>query len=311
MMRVITWSVDYQQAWYDLCYTWLDQYDLIEEEDLRIMRDPENAILTPGGEIFLAVEDGVLLGTLSLIPDGETAYELAKMGVAPAHRRRGVADALMAQAHQWAHARGAKKLVLFTNRKLEAAQRLYDKWCFTEVYAPDDKFLLSDKQMEKHLYAPSYAVIETPLGYMRIDEYEGALTGICLPASETNEVKPETPLLQQACNQMREYFSGKRRQFELPYRIAGRSAFQCCVLETLRRQVSFGSTTSYGLLAELAGFPRAARAVGTAMNKNPLCILIPCHRVLPADGSLGFYGAAAGAESKAWLLALEGVYPPK
>lgn len=310
-MRVITWNADYQQAWYDLCYTWLDQYDLIEEEDLRIMRDPKTAILAPGGEIFLAVEDGVLLGTLSLIPDGETAYELAKMGVAPAHRRRGVADALMAQAHQWAHARGAKKLVLFTNRKLKAAQRLYDKWCFAEVYAPDDKFLLSDKQMEKHLYAPSYAVIETPLGYMRIDEYEGALTGICLPAAETAEVKPETPLLQRACNQMREYFSGQRQQFELPYRIADRSVFQCSVLETLRRQVSFGSTVSYGLLAELAGFPRAARAVGTAMNKNPLCILIPCHRVLPADGSLGFYGAAAGAESKVWLLALEGVHLSK
>ena len=59
-------------------------------------------------------------------------------------------------------------------------------------------------------------------------------------------------------------------------------------------------------LAALAGNPKAARAVGSAMRRNPLCILIPCHRVLPADGSLGAYSAAAGTESKAWLLKLEG-----
>ena len=70
-MHIIEWDPAYRQAWYDLCYAWLDQYDLIEEEDLRILRDPYDAILNHGGQILLAVEDGALLGTLSLIPEGE------------------------------------------------------------------------------------------------------------------------------------------------------------------------------------------------------------------------------------------------
>lgn len=309
MIRVIPWDPAYQQAWYDLCYAWLDQYDLIEEEDLRILRDPQSVILSPGGQIFLAVEDGKLLGTLSLIPEGEGCFELAKMGVAPEYRRQGVADALMDRAHLWAMEKGARRLMLFTNRKLKEAQYLYDKWCFSEIDAPDDKFLLSDKQMEKTLYAHACAVIPTPLGFMRMEEQAGALTRITLSDVDPRELPPQTPLLQRACRQMREYFSGTGQRLELPYRILGRSAFQTQVLQTLRRSVPFGSTVSYGMLAELAGYPRAARAVGTAMNRNPLCILIPCHRVLPADGSLGKYGTAAGAESKAWLLELEGQRP--
>lgn len=309
MIRVISWDPTYQQAWYDLCYAWLDQYNLIEEEDLRIMRNPKSAILSPGGQIFLAVEDGKLLGTLSLIPEGEQCFELAKMGVAPEYRRQGVADALMDRAHLWAMEQGARRLMLFTNQKLEAAQRLYDKWCFAEIYAPDDKFLLSDKQMEKPLYAHAHAVIRTPLGYMRLEEQAGALTSITLSDVAPELVAPQTPLLQRACSQMEAYFVGTRQKLELPYRILNRSAFQMQVLHTLRRSVPFGSAVSYGMLAELAGYPRAARAVGTAMNRNPLCILIPCHRVLPADGRLGKYGTAQGAESKAWLLALEGLHP--
>lgn len=307
-MTVIRWDPAYQQAWYDLCYEWLDQYDLIEEEDLRIMRDPEGVILAPGGQILLAVEDGVLLGTLSLIPEGEGVFELAKMGVAPAHRRRGVADALLARAHSWAWEQGARKLILFTNRKLEAAQYLYAKWGFAEICAPDEKFLLSDKQMEKRLDPPAFAVMETPLGLLRLEETCGAITAIHLPAPDASLIAPETPLLQEACRQMHAYFTGQLRHFSLPFRLDGCSPFQRRVLETLYRKVPYGSTVSYGELAALAGNPRAARAVGSVMRRNPLCILIPCHRVLPADGSIGAYSAAQGAESKVWLLTQEGAF---
>ena len=227
------------------------------------------------------------------------------MGVAPAHRRRGVADALLARAHRWAHQQGARKLTLFTNRKLEAAQHLYAKWGFAEIYAPDEKFLLSDKQMEKPLRSPAFAVMETPLGLMRLESACGALTAIHLPAPDAEPVAPETPLLQEACRQMEEYFAGTRQKFSLPFCLAGCTAFQQQVLNTLYRRVPYGSTLSYGRLAALAGKPKAARAVGGVMAKNPLCILIPCHRVLPADGSIGAYSAASGAESKAWLLTLE------
>ena len=107
---------------------------------------------------------------------------------------------------------------------------------------------------------------------------------------------------------MHAYFAGQLQQFSLPFYLEGCSPFQRQVLESLYRKVPFGSTVSYGVLAALSGNPRAARAVGSAMRHNPLCILIPCHRVLPADGSIGAYSAAAGAESKAWLLMLEGTF---
>ena len=81
------------------------------------------------------------------------------------------------------------------------------------------------------------------------------------------------------------------------------SPFRREVLETLRREVGPGATTSYGVLAERSGRPRAARAVGTTMATNPVPIVVPCHRVLPSTGRLGAYGG--GAERKRALLALE------
>jgi methylated-DNA-[protein]-cysteine S-methyltransferase len=85
------------------------------------------------------------------------------------------------------------------------------------------------------------------------------------------------------------------------------SPFRRTVLETLRREVGPGATTAYGRLAASAGRPRAARAVGTAMARNPVPIVVPCHRVLPGSGGLGSY--AGGAERKAALLELEGSAP--
>lgn len=147
-MQVIPWQSVWQEAWCALGLSWLEQYDLVEEEDLRILHHPEQAILAPGGAILLAVEDETLLGTVSLIPEGAGVYELAKLGVDEGHRRQGVADVLMQAALDWTIRHGGEKITLFTNRRLAAAQRLYDKWGFREIQAPDDKFLLSDKQME-------------------------------------------------------------------------------------------------------------------------------------------------------------------
>ena len=85
------------------------------------------------------------------------------------------------------------------------------------------------------------------------------------------------------------------------------SPFRRTVLETLRREVGPGATTSYGVLAERSGRPRAARAVGTTMARNPVPIVVPCHRVLPSTGGLGAYGG--GAARKRALLALEDALP--
>jgi len=101
--------------------------------------------------------------------------------------------------------------------------------------------------------------------------------------------------------QLAEYFAGKRTQFDLPLDPRG-TAFQKAVWRSLR-QIPFGETRSYGEIASTIGAPRANRAVGAANGKNPLSIVVPCHRVIGANGALTGFGG--GLETKAQLLALE------
>ena len=100
-----------------------------------------------------------------------------------------------------------------------------------------------------------------------------------------------------------EYLEGKRRAFDLDVDLRGQPAFYLRVLDELTR-VGYGETTTYGRLAALAGNPKAARAVGTVMNRNPVPIVLPCHRVVGANGSLTGYGG--GLHRKELLLRLEG-----
>ena len=104
--------------------------------------------------------------------------------------------------------------------------------------------------------------------------------------------------------QLDEYFEGRRRRFDLKLDLEGMSEFSHLVLEELAL-VPYGGVTSYGELAAAAGFPRAARAVGNVMNRNPIAIVLPCHRVIAGDGTLGGYGGNPLRKRK--LLALEGV----
>ena len=100
-----------------------------------------------------------------------------------------------------------------------------------------------------------------------------------------------------------EYFSGKRRAFDVELDLRGQPSFYLRVLVELAR-VGYGETTTYGALAARSGNPRAARAVGTVMNRNPVPIVLPCHRVVGANGSLTGYGG--GLPRKEQLLRLEG-----
>jgi len=107
-----------------------------------------------------------------------------------------------------------------------------------------------------------------------------------------------------------EYFVGRRHRFTMPIDLSGVDAeFPRRVYEVLHREVSFGETVSYGELAEMAGRPGAARAVGNAMSRNPVPIVVPCHRVVAAGGRIGGYGPS-GISTKRFLLALEGVELP-
>jgi methylated-DNA-[protein]-cysteine S-methyltransferase len=100
-----------------------------------------------------------------------------------------------------------------------------------------------------------------------------------------------------------EYFAGRRQAFDLELDLRAAPEFHQRVLAELSR-VEYGQTTTYGTLAAQVGAPRAARAVGTVMNRNPVPIVLPCHRVVGASGSLTGYGG--GLERKEWLLRLEG-----
>ena len=113
-------------------------------------------------------------------------------------------------------------------------------------------------------------------------------------------------IINEALNQLEAYFSGKLKQFDLPLDLSAGTPFQQAVWQALLT-IPFGETTSYGALSSRMGKPQAVRAVGTAIGRNPIGIIVPCHRVVGADGSLTGY--AGGLHRKEAFLALEGVPP--
>jgi len=144
---------------------------------------------------------------------------------------------------------------------------------------------------------------DAPIGRIWIAEEGGALTDLSFkPVPEAEEL--ETPLLKRAAVQLAEYFSGNRRRFDLPLDARG-TAFQKLVWRALE-DIPYGATRSYGDIARAVGKPAACRAVGQANNKNPIAIIIPCHRVIGADGGLTGYGGGLGV--KQFLLELENKY---
>ena len=110
------------------------------------------------------------------------------------------------------------------------------------------------------------------------------------------------PLLLAACSQLAEYFAGRRQHFDLPLDLSGGTPFQQSVWQALLK-IAPGTTTSYGALAASIGKPAAVRALGAAVGRNPLSIVVPCHRVLGLDGALTGY--AGGLPRKSALLQLE------
>jgi methylated-DNA-[protein]-cysteine S-methyltransferase len=109
----------------------------------------------------------------------------------------------------------------------------------------------------------------------------------------------------QAIEQLKDYFAGKRDSFDIPLDLRSLTPFQRMVLDAIQK-VPSGETISYGGLARRIGKPGAARAVGRALGSNPIPIIIPCHRALSADGSLGGYSGRGGVRTKQALLTLEG-----
>jgi len=152
--------------------------------------------------------------------------------------------------------------------------------------------------------------LTTPIGELTLTASETALTGVYFPSSRHGpppiasgrESGPAAEILTRARQQLAEYFARARMTFDLPLAAEG-TEFEHRVWDLLRT-IPFGATTSYGEIARKLGDARNARAVGTANGKNPIPIIVPCHRVIGANGDLTGFGG--GIERKRWLLEHEG-----
>ena len=152
--------------------------------------------------------------------------------------------------------------------------------------------------------------IDSPVGPLMLAADDHALRHIefrdnCHPADRRDWHGGDNPILQAAQQQLGEYFTGNRRQFDLPLAPHG-TDFQCTVWRALA-EIPYGSTISYAQLAQRLGNPNGTRAVGAANGRNPLPIVLPCHRVIGADGGLTGFGG--GLPTKEFLLRLEGALP--
>ena len=150
--------------------------------------------------------------------------------------------------------------------------------------------------------AIAFDLLDSPLGELCLIGSEGGLGAILFPEQSRPRHLPRAPrALSAASTQLRAYFAGQRQAFELALVPQG-TAFQLRVWDALQA-IGFGQTLSYGELARQIGQPTASRAVGLANGRNPIPIVIPCHRVIGASGSLTGY--SGGIERKRWLLAHE------
>ena len=153
----------------------------------------------------------------------------------------------------------------------------------------------------------THTVLDSPVGPLTLVATDGVLSGLYMtgqrhrPPEETFGDRDDTPFAE-AERQLDAYFAGELTTFELPLQLDG-TPFQRGVWEALQ-DIPYGGTVSYGELADRLGKPGASRAVGLANGKNPVSIVVPCHRVIGASGGLTGYGG--GLDRKRQLLAFEG-----
>lgn len=153
---------------------------------------------------------------------------------------------------------------------------------------------------------PFFTYYPSPLGRMTLQADQQGLLGAWFSTHTTQpmhlgDYSADCPILNKVIQQLDEYFTGQRTQFELPLAASG-TPFQQSVWHALCK-IPYGEVWSYQQLAEAMGNPKAVRAVGLANGKNPISIIVPCHRVIGKNGQLTGY--AGGLERKAFLLELE------
>ncbi len=160
-----------------------------------------------------------------------------------------------------------------------------------------------------------YKLLETDWGFFGVVEHHAKVVASYLPGPQQKILKrihhdwPEAveskSIVPELCQQIKKYFSGSTVRFSAPLDLTHLTPFRGEVIKACQR-IPYGQTASYADLARAAGSPQAARAVGSTMANNPLPLLVPCHRVLCSNGSLGGFSSPNGVREKKRLLQLEG-----
>jgi methylated-DNA-[protein]-cysteine S-methyltransferase len=184
---------------------------------------------------------------------------------------------------------------------------------------PPDTAVATSQRQVKRWFAETapliqWAAIESPLGPLYIATSTQGLCNVDFGVSEAEFLDQLDPLarseesaaaLRPISEQLQTYFANAHFRFELPLDLSRLTPFQLTVLQAARR-IPPGAMWTYGQVAQAIGKPKASRAVGQALGRNPVPIVIPCHRVVASDGSLGGYSGGGGLKSKRLLLTLEG-----
>ncbi len=150
-IEIINYEDKYKLSVKELNYKWLKKYDLWEPIDDEYLNNPKERILDKGGSIFLARVDSEIIGTASIVTYGDTAAEICKLCVSEKWQGQGIGLMLMKKCIEEGRNLGAKKIILYSNQKLESALKLYFKLGFKRIIDTDGKYKTSDIKMEMNL----------------------------------------------------------------------------------------------------------------------------------------------------------------
>ncbi|MBS1666261.1 MAG: GNAT family N-acetyltransferase [Bacteroidetes bacterium] len=148
MLTIIDYEDQYEEYFRNLNLEWLHKYNLVETHDLMVLDHPRKTILDGGGYIYLAKSGDEIVGTASLMKEGEGVYELAKMSVSPLYQGRGISKLLIEKCLAKAKEIGAKKIMLYSNSQLQTAIKLYTQYGFQHVPVINSPFVTADVRME-------------------------------------------------------------------------------------------------------------------------------------------------------------------
>ncbi len=152
MSEIVGWRPELRIEFERLNREWIEQYFVVEQEDLKVFEDPAGQIVAPGGEVFFLLDEGGVQGTCAVIRHDAETFELAKMAVAPAARGRGYGDRLVEAAIAFVRGSGARRLMLVSNTRLAPALTLYRKHGFRDVpLDPANGYSRADIQLELRL----------------------------------------------------------------------------------------------------------------------------------------------------------------